>query len=477
MLDRRDRPEARRQIDARRAARDQQIFHGLISPHVGAAETIDGLLGIAHDEELARRGHDVLPAADRRVRRRQQEHDLRLQRVGVLELVDEDVREAALEIGAHLATVAHEIARSQQEVDEVERGGARLELFVAVHRFEHLLMDQGRQISVGLAGKGFERCHELCVSRQDLVSREAAAVIALSSLARALEVALAEQIDQRRLDRVVVAGCGSLACADVFAEPPEWPEIGVESVGRRRAGGNARVQAMHPGDQRVDRRVAVERAPLPRRPEVAPAGHLPARAPKPVDRIAVERAPAERAPQAFGRSLELLGQPGVEGAAVERLGLGLGQHLEARIRSRFDGPLVEEIVAEAVDRANARLFQVRDRVLEPRAPRASFGRALALLLEPGAQPELQLAGRLLGERERRDRLDGSPPLGEHVDEACHQLARLARAGCGLDHERLVERGPDTLALDLVDQGCHGHSLSVRSSSSRAGSFCLIRASS
>src|SRR5690242_8743947 len=53
-------------------------------------------------------------------------------------------------------------------------------------------------------------------------------------------------------------------------------------------------------------------------------------------------------------------------------------------------------------------------------------RAGALVLEPGAQPQLQLAGGLLGERQRRDRLHGAATLGQHVHQARDQLAGLAR---------------------------------------------------
>jgi hypothetical protein len=92
-LDRRDRPEARGEVDTRRAARYEQLLDRLIGADVRAAEPVDRLLRIADDEELARRRRRVLPAANGRVRRRQQQDDLRLQRVGVLELVHEDVSE------------------------------------------------------------------------------------------------------------------------------------------------------------------------------------------------------------------------------------------------------------------------------------------------------------------------------------------------------------------------------------------------
>ena len=72
ILDRRDRAKRRRQIDARGTARDEQILHRLVRTDVGAAEAIDRLLGVADEEQLARRRRDVLPAGDRRVRGRQQ---------------------------------------------------------------------------------------------------------------------------------------------------------------------------------------------------------------------------------------------------------------------------------------------------------------------------------------------------------------------------------------------------------------------
>ena len=44
---------------------------------------------------------------------RQQQQDLGLQRIGVLELVDEDPREARLEAAPHAGVVAHQIARAR----------------------------------------------------------------------------------------------------------------------------------------------------------------------------------------------------------------------------------------------------------------------------------------------------------------------------------------------------------------------------
>src|SRR5262245_54716010 len=117
---------------------------------------------------------------------------------------------------------------------------------------------------------------------------------------------------------------------------------------------------------------------------------------------------------------------------------------------------MQDVVAEAVNRADARLFQVSDRVLQPRAT-LGVGRLRPLVLEPGAQPQLELAGRLLGERQRGDRLHGAAPLGQHLHQARDQLAGLAGASGGLDDQRLVEGCADTLALGSVDEWFHDNS--------------------
>ena len=76
--------------------------------HLGAAEAVDRLLGVAH--------HHQRPGAVAG----EEARDLDLQRVGVLELVDDQVAEAAAVPLAHARVVAQRVARHQQEVEEVE---------------------------------------------------------------------------------------------------------------------------------------------------------------------------------------------------------------------------------------------------------------------------------------------------------------------------------------------------------------------
>ncbi len=72
------------------------VVHG----DVGSPEPVDGLLGVAHQEELAGQKLDVAPALGDRLALGKQEGDLGLQRVGVLELVDQQIAVAALKVTA-----------------------------------------------------------------------------------------------------------------------------------------------------------------------------------------------------------------------------------------------------------------------------------------------------------------------------------------------------------------------------------------
>ena len=75
--------------------------HALVRLDVGAPEPVDRLLRVADDEERAGRGNEAAPVLFHEVFPRQIKEDLRLNRIGVLELVHENGREAPLEIPTH----------------------------------------------------------------------------------------------------------------------------------------------------------------------------------------------------------------------------------------------------------------------------------------------------------------------------------------------------------------------------------------
>ena len=112
---------------------------------VGPPEAVDRLLGVAHDEQLpGDNGSTLLQSAPWSSSgvAGEQEGNLRLDGVGVLELVDEDVREAALEVAAAAGVVAEEIAGPDEQVVELGPPLAAAALGVVGDEAAHLLRER-----------------------------------------------------------------------------------------------------------------------------------------------------------------------------------------------------------------------------------------------------------------------------------------------------------------------------------------------
>src|SRR5688572_31689448 len=109
------------QFHAQRTALLEQPADITVGLHVGAPEPVDRLLRVADDEQLAGDRADVPPPGLARIAGRQEQQQLGLQRIRVLELVHEDPLEALLEVLPDLTVVPDEIARLQQQIEEVER--------------------------------------------------------------------------------------------------------------------------------------------------------------------------------------------------------------------------------------------------------------------------------------------------------------------------------------------------------------------
>ena len=103
------------------------------------------------DWPLARRGHNLAPPINGRVVRREQQQDLGLQGVGVLKLVDEDVRQPALQRLPQIAPVADEVASLEEQIDEIQDAGPRFELLAPIQALEQLHLKERGEI--GVAGQ------------------------------------------------------------------------------------------------------------------------------------------------------------------------------------------------------------------------------------------------------------------------------------------------------------------------------------
>ena len=120
-------------------------FHFLVDSDVRTAEAVDRLLGITNQEQLSWNGPDIAPIGLVSIVGGEQQEDLGLEWVGILELVDEEVGKALLQLGANAVVVSNEVARLDQEIEEIEAAGASFQFFIgADRRLQRLLKERGK---------------------------------------------------------------------------------------------------------------------------------------------------------------------------------------------------------------------------------------------------------------------------------------------------------------------------------------------
>ena len=101
-----------------------------------------------------------------------------------------------------------------------------------------------------------------------------------------------------------------------------------------------------------------------------------------------------------------------------------------------------------MDRLDVGRVDLSQGVVEP-SSFGSVGGPTASLGEGGADPRAQLAGRLLGERDRHDVAQLGVVAAHELDHSVDQDPGLARAGAGLQEERGVELAEQAVAHGLV----------------------------
>ena len=174
--------EACVEVEEFRAGCEQSLFHLLVDSDVRTAEAVDRLLGIADQEQLSRNGTDIAPVGLARIIGGEQQEDLGLEWIGILELVDEEVGKALLQLGANAAVVSNEVARLDQEIEEIEAAGASLQFFIGADRRLQRLLKKRRKVRI----TGGDECAKIVLDLiplgQHLVTCESAVTGALSPL-------------------------------------------------------------------------------------------------------------------------------------------------------------------------------------------------------------------------------------------------------------------------------------------------------
>ena len=140
-LQRGPRAEAPAEPQELRAPLQELGLGALVEGDVRAPEAVDGLLGVADDEEAAS-AHRALLVLDEAAQ------DLDLKGVAVLHLVDEEVAVAGAQLGEEGRVEAQQIAGEQEQVEEVQGPRVDLEGLVDLEGPAQLLTEEGGEVGV-----------------------------------------------------------------------------------------------------------------------------------------------------------------------------------------------------------------------------------------------------------------------------------------------------------------------------------------
>ena len=424
----------------------------VVDRHVGAAEAVDRLLGVADHEQAAGLGRERAPVAPGARRGAQPGDELGLDGVGVLELVHQDPTGAAVKVVAHVVVVAQQVARPQEQVVEVGHAVGAAVARVGLGE----ILGEGKQADQGVGAQGrSELLEPRAVLGQDVPHPGARALIPVARLTDGESRPRSLEQDQA-LDLVAIGGA-----LDLALELEDLLEVAV----RRVLGGvAARLQLLQlssPMGQRCLEGAHIRHGRLRfgQRQRLAVAVH---RLDQPAQGAQLQAA-AHRPFHRFVALGQLSVEPTAIGLLEPHVGLQVVQRLELGVEPGLDGALAQQVASERVDGLDAGAVEIQQGLLDARV--LVLGKALVVErpLELEAHARGQLAGRLLGEGDDRQVVDRGGAAAKQGDDPRDQHGGLPGPRAGLDAQVGVEVGLDSRAGGgVVDR--RGHAIFASSSS-------------
>ena len=461
--DRRCRPEVldqRDQLEAKRLARL------VVDPQIGAAEPVDRLLGVTDQRQRARADRAVGPPTrcELRIRRGQQHRELGLQRVGVLELVDQQAPVARRGGGPRLGVVPQQVAGQDEQVVEPQPA------------LESTLVGVGARERREPAGQHRERAAALLVEDVDTEALDVGAGltgrvdVVPAALLAPVALPVRDGLDGR--EHVELVGRGGEGVTD----RRERVDVRREQVG-------VVVASLPPDRQKVVDRLAQVRGAQrwDRRRAGRPRQAVVVLAERERDGSQPRHGQAGRQPHGEHRLQVAVREEGVDqrGPVLLEIHAGLDrlENAEARRQPDLEGMLAQQARREAVQRRQRGLVELVERLAAPppcvRVARLVI-RAGRGVLQSSAHPVAELRGGRLGEGDRREVTQLDVAVGDERDDTVDERGRLPGAGTGLHEQAHVVPVADTCPRGRVADGAHAGSVRRRNPSSTGSSAFRVQ---
>ena len=268
---------------------------------------------------------------------KQQEY-FRLERVGILELVHEEMAEAPLQLAANSGIVPDQIARLDEKIEEVEPSRLDLQGLVDCNRRQQGVMEKWSEIGVARLNEGVEISFGLVPEREDFIARSVSKGRSWGALP--CPTLPASDSTKIRFESVIVAITDRLQAGCFADESRSFGQIPCEIVVRPRAPGRERSKRGQFGHSVVDRAISIERLAPPGRLKVtvlAKRLHC-------TSQLFAWRLPARSTSKDATDALGWIGENSLKPILKSRIGdlvsFLLRGDFEERIDSRLDRPFV-----------------------------------------------------------------------------------------------------------------------------------------
>src|SRR5580658_8130382 len=258
------------------------------------------------------------------------------------------MREAMLQLGAHRRIVANEVARDQQQIEEVEPPRAALEVLVNADYRPQLVAQQRREVRARVVAKFLQPLMQRGAPPENLVTLDLAKAATVSL---PVPMPARAKSDQHGFERVIVAPAHRFQprrlvyrLGDIL-EALRQPILVLAELAKFAERFDFR-------DYRVDFGIARERRMLPGRIEVAPVHQLERRVPCDLTRPGARRqiAPPQQPPHALARLVEDTLEPSLERRVEHLVRNVFGRDFEHRIDARLNRPLAQQVGTKRMNR-------------------------------------------------------------------------------------------------------------------------------
>src|SRR5262249_51204959 len=158
----------------------------------------------------------------------EKQKDFRLERIGILELVDKNSFEASLKARPNVRIVTQKISGLEEKIEKIERTGFGFGELISINTAAELMPKRGSQIGVRVGLEERQVVEQIFTRAPDILAQHVVTIILASSFSRLFELTVMRELDQSRFNPIVVSCRDGFGSANLIGEFSRRPTICVQ---------------------------------------------------------------------------------------------------------------------------------------------------------------------------------------------------------------------------------------------------------